>query len=531
MSILGAAAHALGISAFSGNRESSVAPTQVRVATRKGRPSLGSTRPPRLSTRARATSEDYFGNNFGGLTAFVAPESPEAKWRSLDLSNKTLSRISIRELTRLLADVSPEVSSALYHFILFGNAGYEMTAVNRNGEVDARGQAALSAFVNQLSDQDGHSEFGTIINQLWAGAFMRGAFSAEIVLDESGRNPIDFVAVDPAIFRFKRVDAGARGKVWQLGQFVSGEWRRLDLPTVRYEPIHPLPGGAPYGRSLIAPSIFVSLFLIGLLRDLRRVIAHQGYNRDDVSVNYELLEELMPEAVRDDPEKREAWANKAIEEIRTYLEKLEPDDVYVHSDIIEVNRAAKDANVVGGTSGATNMIAALERMAVRALKTQPLLMGINEATSETHANRQWEIHAAGIKSMQHTCENLLTRLFGLALRVQGIQATVQLKFSELRASEQMRDAQTESIILSNVEKKYNMGIISQEQAAAELGYDSADQPAPRLIDVGDAPDIVNIPEESERAAMLRELREAVNEAGRELQQRAGYHVALLNGKH
>ncbi len=62
------------------------------------------------------------------------------------------------------------------------------------------------------------------------------------------------------------------------------------------------------------------------------------------------------------------------------------------------------------------------------------MVGINEATSETHANRQWEIHVAGIKSIQHLVEFVFERLGGLALRAQGLAAVVSFKFAELRAA-------------------------------------------------------------------------------------------------
>ena len=71
-------------------------------------------------------------------------------------------------------------------------------------------------------------------------------------------------------------------------------------------------------------------------------------------------------------------------------------------------------------------------------------MGWNEATSETHANRQWEIHTASIRSIQDPAEGLLSRFFGLVLQSQGIAAAVKIKFSELGASEELRDEQVQA---------------------------------------------------------------------------------------
>jgi hypothetical protein len=107
-------------------------------------------------------------------------------------------------------------------------------------------------------------------------------------------------------------------------------------------------------------------------------------------------------------------------------------------------------------------------------------MGSNEATSETHANRQWEIHTASIRSIQHPAEGLLSRFFGLALQSQGIAAAVKIKFSELRASEELRDEQVQQLKLQNAREHMTMGLISQdEQAQMALGREKADAASPR----------------------------------------------------
>ena len=98
----------------------------------------------------------------------------------------------------------------------------------------------------------------------------------------------------------------------------------------------------------------------------------------------------------------------------------------------------------------------------------PLLMGSNEAVSETHANRQWEIHVAGIRALQHLAENALQRLLRLALEAQGIQADVVWRFAELRGSEALRDAQTEQLRIANARAKFTAGWISQDEAAQEI---------------------------------------------------------------
>ena len=264
-----------------------------------------------------------------------------------------------------------------------------------------------------------------------------------------------------------------------MGQWQGAKWVALDRETIGYIPVDPFPG-SPYGRPLATPALFSSLFLLGLLHDLRRVVAQQGYPRLDVEVKLAELLETMPADLESDPERVKQWISETLDEISDAYSALEPDDAYVHTSVISINRPVGTVNS-SSLSAVDGLIRGLERMATRALKSMPLLMGSNESVSETHANRQWEIHVAGIKSIQHLCETLMGRLFTLALQCQGIQAQAVLRFAELRASEELRDAQTEAVRIENATLKYQQGWISQDQAAEEVTDSPADVPEPRVV--------------------------------------------------
>lgn len=406
----------------------------------------------------------------------TSPSSPDETWRTFNLDSKTLSRISASRLMELLMDLSPEVSRALWDFLRFCNPGFTILAMNGD-DIDANGQVALDTFVAHLVDLYGSADI--VFNRLFFAAFLRGAFFAELVLDESGTDPIDIATPDPNSARFRKISNPERGQIWELGQWQGAQWVALDRETIGYVPVDPFPG-SPYGRPLATPALFSSLFLLGMFHDLRRVIAQQGYPRLDLVLDLEELLKSMPGDLEDDPEKVKEWVSATIDEIDDVYSSLEPDDAYVHTSVIKINRPV--GTMSGSSLGAVEgMVRGLERMATRALKSMPLLMGSNEGVSETHANRQWEIHVAGIKSIQHLCETLMGRLFTLALRVQGIQAEVVLRFAELRASEELRDAQTETVRIENARSKYMQGWISQDQASEEITETPADVPEPRAV--------------------------------------------------
>ena len=431
--------------------------------------------------RARLTHDSSLGDPYQALWGLAVRPDREMDWRALHLDDQTLGRISTGDLVEMMVDLSPEVSGALWHFIRFCNPGWEARALRPGSrEEDKEGQARLDAFIDELNRQ--HGAVDVVWNMFFMTAFMRGALFGELIADRAGRVPLDLVAIDPRAAEFAIQNDVDRGPVWRLGQVRDNKFVAIDVPTVQYVPVDPVPGKPPYGRSLVTPAVFSALFLLSLLHDLRRVVAQQGYPRLDLEVDLGKLQESMPESIDDDPDKQLEWVEKVIGQIAEMYEQLQPDDAYVHTDVVKVNRpvGAVDASSLGAVDA---LIRAVERMAIRGLKTMPLLMGSNEAVSETHANRQWEIHVAGVKALQHLAEQMIGHLLTLALQMQGMRAVVEFRFAELRASEMLRDAQTEAQRIENAKQKYLAGWISQEEAANEVVGHAPDRAEPRVIDI------------------------------------------------
>lgn len=434
------------------------------------------TRPPRLGgQRARASINDVSDLPFGSTLFVVPPPDIESQWRVEELDSYTLSRMAPARLIELLADLSPEVSRALWDFARMFNPGWECQALRPSGRVDGRGQAALDAFWKMMGEL--YISPDVVLNAMIVAGFLRGAFAAEMVLDDAGRLPVDLATPDPYSFRFRKVTDPVRGTVYQLGQMQGGKFVPLDAPTIAYVPIDRFPT-SPYGRSPALPALFAAIFLLGMLHDLRRVVQQQGYPRLDLEVVMETLREAIPGDLEDDPGKFKEWVDATIGEISDVYASLEPDDAYVHTDVVKVNRpvGTVDAGSLGAVDG---LIAGLERMITRALKTMPLLMGLSDNAGETFANRQWELHVAGIKAIQHLLESLLERLLTVMLQAQGIQAAVEFRFAELRASEELRDQQTLTMKITNLISMYDQGWISQEEAAMEATGHEPDEEEPR----------------------------------------------------
>lgn len=428
----------------------------------------------------RVSLDDPNAVNFGGLK-ILSQLSAEEKWRSLALDNRALDRLPAWELMELLIELSPEISKAHFDFLVMCNSGYELKVTRPGSDTeDAASKAIVKDFWTTLKDLYGAPE--VLINRLFTALFLRGEVAAEIVLDAAGKKMVDLATPDPRVFDYQQVIDPIRGQIWQLGQWQRGTFVVMDSPTVQLLPVNqPLPGN-PRGRSMVAQALFSALFLIGILHDLRRVIAQQGWPRLDIVIKLQELMESLPEDIKDDPTKFKDAIDQAIREVQSGYSQLEPDDTYIHTDTINLNRPVGTVDA-SSLRAVDSVVAILERMTVRGLKTMPLMLALDQSTNEGQANRQWEIYSAGIASLQHAVENLIGRLLEVGLRAAGKQANVALRFSTLRAAERLRDAQTEGLEILNARNKYAAGWTSQEEASLAITGHAPDQKEPRQTSI------------------------------------------------
>lgn len=439
-----------------------------------GRKAHQTVRPYVRALPAGRQTQDTADAFFGGLLTVAPPASFDSNWHIVMRRIDDIQRMTPTQLMEFMADLSPEISRALWDYLRMCNPGWEVYAYPPGSdEVGEREQAALDAFVDTLVNR--HGSMDVPINRIFIGGALRGSFCAELVLDRRGRMPLDLATPDPASIRFrKRVDPEL-GETWQPGQWHGSKFVPLDIPTFRHIPIDPLPA-SPYGRPLYAPALFACLSLILVMADLRRVIRKQGYPRLDLSVDVLSMLEKSPNMLAS-AEQFNEFANALIADVASAYSRLEPDDAYIHTNNVEVSSTdTANANALRGIDG---VIVALERMAIRALKAMPMMFASSDGSTDGESNRQWEIYANAIKALQHQVESMLQYLFGLALEAQGIQATVEFRFAEMRAAEMLRDAQTEAMQIANEVAKYNAGWTSQDEAAETITGHAADSPTPR----------------------------------------------------
>jgi len=409
-------------------------------------------------SRLTRNSPDVFGST---MRTVVAPPDYTGHWQTLDLDRTQLRGISPSKLTDILANISPDISRAIWDTLRMIDPGHDVIArVPGTKEVHEEGQAVLDAFITRISDRQG--SLSTVFGKQAINAFVRGAIFVELVLNEDATQAIDLVVPDPMSIRFREYTDPVYGESYELGQWQNGKWVNLERPTIIYEPIDPM-SGAPYGRAPIIPAIFPSLFLLSVMHDLKRVIAQAGYMR----VNIKILVDQVREALAiDNVDALVAEVNSLVDEVGTAWRNQEPDDSYVYPDYIEIVNHEGAISMSGeAMAGADSLIAALERMLVRALKSMPIVMGSADGVSEANADRQWEMYMATISSLQKKMAYVNNRLFTLAMEVEGVQAYADVDFAQVRASEAYRDAQTDLVKIAVATQAEDAGFMTHDEAS------------------------------------------------------------------
>lgn len=419
-------------------------------------------RPQAWAGRRGRISDTSKQKGFGFSSSLQA----EDRWRIGELDANTFDKITVTELADLLVDLSPELSREASNVLRIANSGWELKAYHFDGRREHRqGKQVLDAFNELLISRYGAVD--TVFNQLFFSVFLRGAYLLELVLNKAGRLPVDLCADDPRIVAFKELEDEDRGHYWQLGQYsTTGEFKPITVETVSYVAFDPFPG-RPEGRSAIQASLFIAVTLMRTLRDLSRVIAQQGYPRLDIEVNLQQLADTLPEGEELDVDTLQAWSNAIITEVERVYSQLEPDDAYVHTNVVKINRPI-GAIDTAGLGSIDSLMRVLERLAIRALRTMPLLMASDASTSEGNSARQWEIYVRGISNLQHLVENGLSRAYTLALQAQGIAAKAVFRFAPVRATEEYRDALTLEVKISAYSKAYYLGLITLDEVAQAI---------------------------------------------------------------
>ena len=224
----------------------------------------------------------------------------------------------------------------------------------------------------------------------------------------------------------------------------------------------------PYGRPMVAPAVQSSLFLLGIISDLRRALANQGLSRIDYELQAEELLRLIdrnPEIAGDD-EATAQFIEDQIDLISETLGSLDIDSDYVHLSTVKVNYATNPMQQ--NISGLDTIIDNLKIDVVNGFKGVAALSNLLNSTTETHGNLQVETFVSAINSLQDEVGGVFKEYFDIGNQVQGIQSDLLFQFKRQRAYDRKLFAEFIKVETETVLAKLEAGVIDVTEAREEI---------------------------------------------------------------
>ena len=414
-----------------------------------------------IMPRGRQTTPVIHTNyRTGAFDEMAQMPDPSASWRTLETQRKYLLNMNYPALVQIALDLSPQVNKGLFDFLRFCNPGIF---------VDGEPRAVEGALQFQALLGDYYGSFNSHLDSIWSGIFVHGGAFLELVLRRGAREPLDLPALNPNLAKFRRIRHPERGYVWQLGQDDGlGGHRPLDKTRlVKYLGFDRLVD-QPYGRPLVGPSVHASLFLLGLIQDLRRAVANQGLSRLDYELQAEELLALIdrnPDIAGDD-EATAQFIEDQITAIRDVLSNLEPDSDFIHLSTVKVNYATSPYQT--NMTGIDSIINELRIDIVNGFKGIAALSNILNSTTETHGNLQVDYYVTAIQSMQNELAGVLKFFFDSGNQVQGISSDLTFAFKRQRAYDRVQFAEFIKTETDTILAKLAAGVISVAEAREEI---------------------------------------------------------------
>jgi hypothetical protein len=366
--------------------------------------------------------------------------------------------------------LNPDFSQFVSNLVNLGNTGHQIVV---DASSDQRAEAALNR-INESAARiypngagvDGL--FNAYIDQVaWSGAL-----SSEDVVNIAARRVEQVVLVPVEQIRFRLVDGrytphqqtgfGLGLTNSPLGTIPLNEftYHYFALSTIENSPYAKPPGTAAVGM-ITGPQtdaienikyIVKKLGILGLV-SVAVTPPRQKPNEDEASYN--------------------TRSQSYLGRVRKALDGSFMRGLLVHF----MGQKISHSNVASDARGSNEIFRVIEEQVMSGVAMQPAFFGRTDSTTETYAGVVYNLLSAQVGNIQRLVKRRQEATYRLDLLLAGIDVDgVSLAFNRAHALKPLEEAEAEQVRVATALQKARAGIISPDQAAQELGYDSAFDP-------------------------------------------------------
>jgi len=387
---------------------------------------------------------------------------------NLDLTTYR-SGANTRIIVRDFAASSPDMSASVFAYIRTAiTDSYVAVARNLDGSFNAEGTALAQAMLARFDVLQDYSDGFSGINSMRSNSEMLGkelmfygACSGELVLgkDRLPRTiqPISVTEVD--------FYPDKSGKFLAPKQRKSGLLIDLDIPTFFYTSLDQ-DLLEPYATSPLEPAIQPVLTATEFMNDLRRVVKRVVQPRMTMRIDEGKMREFCAPDVLQDQEKLTAHMNSIISQMESKINGLAPEDALVFFDTVSVD-LLNNGNITLNKEWEV-LTAIMDSKLATGVKALPSILGHGSGSQNIASTETMLFMKSATGAVQLKLNELYSRMLTLAVRLFGIDVTVDFKYApidlrpeaELEAFKQMKQ--------ERVLAQLSLGFISNDEASLQL---------------------------------------------------------------
>lgn len=378
---------------------------------------------------------------------------------------------------RKLAMINPDLGLALNDIIQLTNTGHTIR-FDKQQKADEVQKMRLHLKNKQEEWGDGVDGINGLINKLIAQVYISGALCLEIDIANDKSGVYNVPLVNPETINFAWNTRTRRYESYQKQNPSAAQINVTTQKMVKMNPytfIYYAIGGdtdLPYG----IPPYLTALNSISVQGDMDKNIRY-------IMKQLGLLgffEAKIEKPTMIDGENEAQYGsrlNSLLTESRNNLEDGLNDGIVVgFKDDHEFNFNATGKNL----TGVGDVYQMNEVQVANGLKTSPSFLGVKLSGTETGITIVFTKMLSQLSNVQSLLSRALRKIYTTELRLAGYTfQNLEVEFNPSTITDDMKTQQAEEVRIRNVNNKYLMGIIDQQQAADELGYDTPDQPEPR----------------------------------------------------
>ena len=350
----------------------------------------------------------------------------EIDYQLSNFAPDTIPNITLKRMINLLKHNSPGISQSGQNFRNAMTYGYKL-------EGNPRARDYIHEILQMLASR--RKPLPLLLGQMADGIFYGGGLYREVVLAKDKETTIDYVVNDPVTVKFEFIKDKNYGEIFELIRVNrDGTITRLEGdPTIQYLPLNS-DVNSPFGKPYLLAAIFPAIWQLMLLKDVRDVLRTQVSPFVHVKIDTEKMLEISggDEKLALDRSKNsrdaaiDQWKNKSADTA------VGSGDEVTYEIISGMNRMQ-----MGMLDPIINM---LNRDIASGANTMPIFLGQNESTTETHADVQWLIQTAFMRSILRETGQAVTGDFNTMCQAKGISGEVELTLLEMNAMERLREA-------------------------------------------------------------------------------------------